>query len=334
MTVDIFYMFGPLLLLVAGIAYMARSYYQKRVNEEVTIEQRNRNKRRVRQASVALAASVFAFLLSVSMTDWKEESSSQADVVAEKLPSGTYGPGTYKVGSDIPAGEYKLTSSESDYGGYYEVKVDMSADGGILSSALFDSFEYVEVRAGEYLKVNRATFTLVIQSSNESAPESESTADLEPVEEVIVAEAPYSFENEQQEAEFFKSISLTLEQGRETMREASALSRMCGKICPDVPGKDWGLQLQAMNQDVYALDRNLNDFILALNDIPKGGSPNIDFELRDTLVRDMERMSELIDLIMTKRDWETWADGWNAMDEANLLMEKMYTTDVYTVPQS
>lgn len=336
MTADVLYMVGPFLILMAGLAYMARSYYQKKAGEEETIERRNKDKRRARQAGVVLAASVFLILISVSTADWSEPNPATDPVVAktsnETLPEGVFGPGTYKVGTDIPAGEYKLTAVESDYRGYYEVKDDMSSDGGILSNSLFDGTEYVEVRAGEYLSVTRATFTLVVQSSSAKSKTEDVNAP-EAVEEPETGETPYFFTNPQQEAEFFKAIYLTIEYGRETMQEVSSMSHMCGKVCPDIPGDDWGLQLEPMNEDAFALQRSLHDLARELKAVPDGGSPNIDFAARDELVRDMETTVELITVIMTKLDWATWQDGWDTIAEANRLMDKMYEADVYKVPQ-
>lgn len=68
----------------------------------------------------------------------------------------TYKAGMYKVGVDIPAGEYKLTADTNR--GYYEVCKD--AYGTIASIVSNDSFEstaYVQVEAGQYLKIERAT---------------------------------------------------------------------------------------------------------------------------------------------------------------------------------
>ena len=324
---------------VAVVMLIARADFRKRVREgSDTIEETNANKRKLKRINLTLAASVFIFLASFAAPSGESDQTSEQPVVAETsdetLPEGVYGPGTYKVGADIPAGEYKLTATESDYRGYYEVKDDMSSDGGILSNSLFDGTEYVEVRTGEYLSVTRATFTLVAQSAtSEAKPDKEDADEPEVVEKSVAEEIPYAFMDPQQEAEFFKAIYLTIEYGRETMQEVSAMSRMCGKVCPDVPGDDWGLQLEPMNKDAFALQRNLHDLARDLKSVPDGGSPNIDFAARDELVREMETTVELITIIMTKLDWATWQDGWDTVDEANRLMDRMYETDVYTVPQ-
>ncbi|TCI80335.1 hypothetical protein EVJ20_03200 [Exiguobacterium sp. SH0S1] len=328
-------------VLIAGvIAGIARHDFRKRKNEYMdTVERKNKYKRTTRRIDLTLAASVilmfalFYFEPNVPKSPASQQGPVVADTSGETLPEGVYGPGTYKVGADIPAGEYKLAAVESDYRGYYEVKDDMSSDGGILSNSLFDCTEYVEVQSGEYLSVTRATFTLVAQSSSiKSDPETKVDEEA-PVEKSTESDIPYPFASTQAEADFFTAIGLTLENGIATMRDASSMSRVCGKVCPDVPGSDWGLQLEPMNQEVFELDHTLYDFARSLKDIPEGSSPNIDFEERDILVKDMERMSEYISLLMTHNDWATWQEAWDKMEEANLLIEKMYATEVYTVPR-
>ena len=171
--------------------------------------------------------------------------------------------------------------------------------------------------------------------------ETESVIETDEVEKEEISEAmeptepeppAYAFDSTQAEADYFTAIGLTLESGVTTMQDVAAMSRMCGKVCPDIPGDDWGLQLEVMNAEVFELDHRLYDFALGLSEIPEGGSPNIDFAARDELVRDMRTMNELISIIMTKTDWQSWQDGRDAVDEAVWLMEKMYMTNVYTVP--
>ena len=74
-------------------------------------------------------------------------------VVNNRLPDGKY-----KVGVDLPAGEYKITSSAS---GYVEVAKDSK---GILSSIVsndnFDGDKYITVKAGQYIKLSRAELIL------------------------------------------------------------------------------------------------------------------------------------------------------------------------------
>ena len=68
-----------------------------------------------------------------------------------------YTDGTYKVGSDLPAGEYKFTQTSS-YGGYVERSSDSSMElESIISNEATtkkDETVYVTVEDGEYLKIN------------------------------------------------------------------------------------------------------------------------------------------------------------------------------------
>lgn len=73
-----------------------------------------------------------------------------------------YTEGTYKVGSDIPAGEYKFTQTSS-YGGYVERSSDssMELDSIISNEATTEegSTVYVSVSEGEYLKIQGGELT-------------------------------------------------------------------------------------------------------------------------------------------------------------------------------
>lgn len=71
----------------------------------------------------------------------------------QKTPSKDYiaNSGTHKVGTDIPAGEYMIIS---DSMAYYELKKDSSGSlESILSNDNFSFNRYLEVRDGEYLKL-------------------------------------------------------------------------------------------------------------------------------------------------------------------------------------
>ena len=73
-----------------------------------------------------------------------------------------YTDGTYKVGSDIPAGEYKFTQTD-EFGGYIERASDssMDFDSIISNDATTDkgTTMYVTVNEGEYLKVQGGELT-------------------------------------------------------------------------------------------------------------------------------------------------------------------------------
>ena len=70
--------------------------------------------------------------------------------------NGSYGEGTYRVGIDIPAGEYKFTATSSKTSGYFCAYTDITFD-HIEENDNFDSSTYYTLKAGQYLVVNRAT---------------------------------------------------------------------------------------------------------------------------------------------------------------------------------
>lgn len=84
-----------------------------------------------------------------------------ADQTSAYTPAGgVYKEGMYKVGKDIPAGEYKVHPTEGM--GYYEV--DSGLGGGsldnIVSNENFETDVYVTVSDGQYLKIVRSTITV------------------------------------------------------------------------------------------------------------------------------------------------------------------------------
>ncbi len=71
--------------------------------------------------------------------------------------STVYGDGTYKVGTDLPAGEYKFTQTDA-ITGYIQRSSDSSMESSsIISNDLTNEkgeTMYVTVKEGEYLKIN------------------------------------------------------------------------------------------------------------------------------------------------------------------------------------
>jgi hypothetical protein len=65
-----------------------------------------------------------------------------------------YGAGTYKVGTDLPAGEYKLTSTDT-VPAYWEVTNSSAPDAQIVGNDNFTGNAYVTVSDGQYLKLVR-----------------------------------------------------------------------------------------------------------------------------------------------------------------------------------
>jgi len=86
--------------------------------------------------------------------------------LAESAPiptpvNGIYGEGMYKVGRDIPAGEYLVTCT-SEWGAYLCVSSDSSGSlDSIITNDNFDVSKYITLSSGQYFEVVRGNFTLV-----------------------------------------------------------------------------------------------------------------------------------------------------------------------------
>ena len=78
----------------------------------------------------------------------------------------THSAGSYKVGSDIPAGEYKLTASGS---GYYCVYPD-TGKSKILENDNFTSVNYITVEDGQYIELSRCTMVEIAYASPTTTP--------------------------------------------------------------------------------------------------------------------------------------------------------------------
>ena len=70
-------------------------------------------------------------------------------------PVKTYSSGKYKVGIDIPAGEYFLQTASS-WGGYMSINSDSNGD-NILENENFDTHHYITIQDGQYLELSSAT---------------------------------------------------------------------------------------------------------------------------------------------------------------------------------
>jgi hypothetical protein len=81
-----------------------------------------------------------------------------SNIISIKNSDGSYKEGTYKIGTDIPSGEYKLTCN-SKYSGYF-ARYTSSANSDIIANDNFATFTYATVLPGEYFTVNRAAFKL------------------------------------------------------------------------------------------------------------------------------------------------------------------------------
>lgn len=78
-------------------------------------------------------------------------------------PNATYGAGTYKVGVDIPAGEYKVYATSRDgTGTVFVSKTSNYRDiSNMVHHEIFNNHTYVTVSEGQYLRVSFGKFELV-----------------------------------------------------------------------------------------------------------------------------------------------------------------------------
>lgn len=105
--------------------------------------------------SVTIEGSV-APLGSDDLSQPQEESNSPDPDDSGSSTTSTVGEGTYRVGTDIEAGEYKLTTTSSTPG-YWEVTNSSAPDADIVGNDNFEGTAYVTVADGQYLKLNRCT---------------------------------------------------------------------------------------------------------------------------------------------------------------------------------
>lgn len=81
-----------------------------------------------------------------------------ADEIEPIQPQGgKWGEGMYRIGVDIPAGEYKVVCNDERYSAYIAVLSNVS--GGIRAIVTNDNFDgekYITVKDGQYLEVSRA----------------------------------------------------------------------------------------------------------------------------------------------------------------------------------
>ena len=83
-------------------------------------------------------------------------------VVEETVEDNVIKAGTYKVGSEIEAGTYLVTSDGGLFGSYMELTKDSSGQfDSIISNENFDTHTFIEVKDGEYLKIDDSSMVLV-----------------------------------------------------------------------------------------------------------------------------------------------------------------------------
>lgn len=76
------------------------------------------------------------------------------DAKAPQKQNGSFGEGFYIIGEHIPAGEYKLESTDAKYSGYYCIYNDLRRE-NIDSNGNFSDTRYISLSDGQYLKLNR-----------------------------------------------------------------------------------------------------------------------------------------------------------------------------------
>lgn len=79
--------------------------------------------------------------------------------ITTSTPTTVIGPGTYKVGTEIAAGEYVLLCN-STYSAYYAIKSDSTGDyGNIIANDNFNFNSIITVSDGQYLELKRCTLS-------------------------------------------------------------------------------------------------------------------------------------------------------------------------------
>ncbi len=101
------------------------------------------------------------------------EVESQANVDTDSDSDTTYADGQYLIGTDLPAGEYKLMCSDGE-DGYYCVSTD-SLMNDIIANLNFENSAYVTVQDNQYLYLSHCYTkdSLYRESTTQSVPEPE-----------------------------------------------------------------------------------------------------------------------------------------------------------------
>ncbi|MFR1698751.1 MAG: hypothetical protein ACLSU9_10805 [Anaerovoracaceae bacterium] len=84
-----------------------------------------------------------------------EQQSNAEENSGTEATTNVYPEGTYKIGTDMPAGEYKLTPTVVGYSAYYAILSDSSGIDNIIANDNFDNQSYVTVKDGQYLELSR-----------------------------------------------------------------------------------------------------------------------------------------------------------------------------------
>lgn len=99
----------------------------------------------------------FQITMPSSETEHDQETEPATEPPEPAPPVKTYTSGKYKVGIDIPAGEYFLQTASSLFG-YMSVSRDSSGDlDSIIENENFDTHHYITIQDGQYLELQNAT---------------------------------------------------------------------------------------------------------------------------------------------------------------------------------
>lgn len=102
----------------------------------------------------------YTFFMTVSDGQYLEAKRCKFSAVGDQIvkinEDGSFRAGMYRVGIDIPAGEYKLTTDETNRG-YYCIYDSTEIPFDIVNNDNFEESTYVTVSDGQYLITNRCT---------------------------------------------------------------------------------------------------------------------------------------------------------------------------------
>lgn len=87
-----------------------------------------------------------------------QEETSQQETEQQKEYSLVLESGMYKVGEDLPSGEYLLIKNKDEMMGSFNRTTDTTGEiGSTIDSNAFSNFEYIYVDEGEYLQIDKCT---------------------------------------------------------------------------------------------------------------------------------------------------------------------------------
>jgi hypothetical protein len=92
------------------------------------------------------------------------------DQTPTPMPFEVVNEGMYKVGIEMPAGEYMIIRDDNGYGAYYEVTKDSSGDfDSIISNENVDTFHIISISDGQYFEITGG-FAVLFDDFNKEYP--------------------------------------------------------------------------------------------------------------------------------------------------------------------